>query len=176
MRIVFASREHVIMLEPPRKGLLGVTLRYPYEVRKEKDFFDDIPAEKIPKDMLDLAAPYRRDKGGPFQAAVLRGPLRGRAQGFDQAQAGRQDDRAGEGAESDQCRQPDGCAAQEPWAGGRRPPQKGSRALGDAPARPLQARTCSPPAQGGLIGDLSQSNKTNSPSNIRCIRCKRHAR
>src|SRR5262249_20381502 len=34
-RVVFTSREHVIALEPRGKGLLGITLRYPYEVRKE---------------------------------------------------------------------------------------------------------------------------------------------
>jgi DNA end-binding protein Ku len=33
-----------------------MTLRYPYEVRKESDYSDDIPDEKLPKDMLDLAA------------------------------------------------------------------------------------------------------------------------
>jgi DNA end-binding protein Ku len=33
-RVVFTSREHVIALEPRGKGLLGITLRYPYEVRK----------------------------------------------------------------------------------------------------------------------------------------------
>ena len=32
-----------------------MTLRYPYEVRKEADYFDDIADEKLPKDMLDLA-------------------------------------------------------------------------------------------------------------------------
>jgi DNA end-binding protein Ku len=54
-KVVFTSREHVIALEARDKGLLGVTLRYPYEVRKEADYFDDIPDEKLPKDMLDLA-------------------------------------------------------------------------------------------------------------------------
>jgi len=34
-RVVFTSREHVIALEPRGKGLLGITLRYPYEIRKE---------------------------------------------------------------------------------------------------------------------------------------------
>jgi Ku protein len=55
-KIVFTSREHIISLEPRGKGLMGMTLRYPYEVRKEKDYFDDIADEKVPKDMLDLAA------------------------------------------------------------------------------------------------------------------------
>ena len=54
-KVVFTSREHIIALEARDKGLLGVTLRYPYEVRKEEEYFDDIPDEKMPKDMLDLA-------------------------------------------------------------------------------------------------------------------------
>jgi DNA end-binding protein Ku len=35
--------------------MMGVTLRYPYEVRKESEYFDEIPDEKVAKDMLDLA-------------------------------------------------------------------------------------------------------------------------
>jgi DNA end-binding protein Ku len=53
--IVFTTREHVIAIGPRGKGMLGVTLRYPYEIRKEADYFDDIPDERVPKDMLDLA-------------------------------------------------------------------------------------------------------------------------
>ena len=55
-KVVFTSREHIIALEARGKGLLGITLRYPYEVRNEADYFDDIPDEKIPKDMLELAS------------------------------------------------------------------------------------------------------------------------
>jgi DNA end-binding protein Ku len=65
-KVVFTSREHVIALEPRGKGLMGVTLRYPYEVRKEKVYFDDIPDEKIPKDMLDLAGHIVESKAGHF--------------------------------------------------------------------------------------------------------------
>jgi DNA end-binding protein Ku len=64
--VVFTSREHVIALEPRGKGLLGVTLRYPYEVRDEKDYFDDIPSERIPKDMLELAQHIVKSKAGHF--------------------------------------------------------------------------------------------------------------
>jgi DNA end-binding protein Ku len=32
---------------------LGVTLRYPYEVRNEEDYFGDLPDEKVTKEMLD---------------------------------------------------------------------------------------------------------------------------
>jgi Ku protein len=66
-RIVFTSREHVIGLEPRGKGLIGMTLRYPYEVRKEEDYFDEIPDEKIPKDMLDLATHIVQSKIGHFE-------------------------------------------------------------------------------------------------------------
>src|SRR5262249_31554982 len=57
---------HVIALEARDKGMLGITLRYPYEVRDEKDYFGDLPDEKIPKDMLDLAAHIVETKSGHF--------------------------------------------------------------------------------------------------------------
>src|SRR6516165_7299605 len=66
-RVVFTSREHVIALEPRSKGLLGITLRYPYEVRKEDVYFDDIEDEKIPKDMADLAAHIVETKSSHFK-------------------------------------------------------------------------------------------------------------
>lgn len=66
-KVVFTNREHVIALEPRDKGLLGVTLRYPYEIRKEKDYFDDIPNESVPKDMLELATHIVHSKAGHFK-------------------------------------------------------------------------------------------------------------
>ena len=65
-KVVFTSREHIIALEARGKGLIGVTLRYPYEVRKEDEYFDDIADEKIPKDMLDLATHIVETKTGKF--------------------------------------------------------------------------------------------------------------
>src|SRR5262245_48464214 len=65
-RVVFTTREHVIALEPRGKGIMGITLRYPYEVRKEDDYFDEVPHEKIPKDMLDLATHIVKTKSGHF--------------------------------------------------------------------------------------------------------------
>src|SRR5436190_21349555 len=65
-RVVFTSREHVIALEPRGKGLLGVTLRYPYEIRKEDQYFDEIEDEKVPKDMLELASHIVETKSGHF--------------------------------------------------------------------------------------------------------------
>ena len=65
-KVVFTSREHIIALEARGKGLLGITLRYPYEVRKEEEYFDDIPDEKIPQDMLELASHIVETKAGHF--------------------------------------------------------------------------------------------------------------
>jgi DNA end-binding protein Ku len=65
-KIVFTNREHIIALEPRSKGLMGVTLRYPYEIRDEKDYFDDIPNESVPKDMLELATHIVQSKAGHF--------------------------------------------------------------------------------------------------------------
>jgi len=66
-KVVFTSREHIISLEARGKGLLGVTLRYPYEVRKEDEYFDGITDEKIPKDMLDLATHIVGTKKARFE-------------------------------------------------------------------------------------------------------------
>jgi DNA end-binding protein Ku len=65
-KVVFTSREHVMALEARGKGMVGVTLRYPYEVRNEKEYFDDIPDEKVPKDMLELAGHIIETKSGHF--------------------------------------------------------------------------------------------------------------
>src|SRR6195256_6294332 len=51
-RIVLTNREHIIAIEPFGKGLLGITLRYPYEVRDEADYFDNIKNPKISRDMI----------------------------------------------------------------------------------------------------------------------------
>src|ERR1700730_12348023 len=55
-RIVLTNREHVIAIEPFRKGLLGTTLRYPYELRDADDYFDDIKSPKIPTAMVELTS------------------------------------------------------------------------------------------------------------------------
>ena len=65
-RVVLTRREHVIALEPKGRGLLGLTLRYPYEVRDEASYFEDIPDLKLPKEMLDLATHIVNTKSGHF--------------------------------------------------------------------------------------------------------------
>ena len=66
-RVVLTNREHIIALEPLEKGLMGTLLRYPYEVRSEKEYFDDIQDVKVTKDMLDLARHIVETKSGSFE-------------------------------------------------------------------------------------------------------------
>jgi non-homologous end joining protein Ku len=65
-RIVLTNREHVMAIEPLGKGLLGTTLRYPYELRDEDDYFDGIKSPKISKDMIELASHILDTKAAHF--------------------------------------------------------------------------------------------------------------
>jgi DNA end-binding protein Ku len=65
--VVLTNREHIIALEPLDNGLMGTLLRYPSEVRSEKEYFDDIQDVKITKDMLDLAKHIVEQKSGSFE-------------------------------------------------------------------------------------------------------------
>jgi DNA end-binding protein Ku len=65
-RVVLAKRERAIMLQPWDKGLMGTTLRYPYEIRNAKEYFDDIPNVKLEPDMLKLAEQILRSKATDF--------------------------------------------------------------------------------------------------------------
>src|ERR1700726_3030278 len=65
-RLVLTNREHIIALEPLEKGLVGTLLRYPYEVRSEEEYFDEIQDVKVTKDMLDLARHIVNQKSGRF--------------------------------------------------------------------------------------------------------------
>ena len=65
-RVVLSKRERVIILEPSDKGLVGTTLRYPYEVRDAKDYFDDIPEVALEPEMLKLAEQILKSKATDF--------------------------------------------------------------------------------------------------------------
>ena len=66
-RVVLTNREHIVALEPLGKGLMGTLLLYPYEVRSEDEYFDDIQDVKVTKDMLDLAKHIVEKKSGSFE-------------------------------------------------------------------------------------------------------------
>jgi Ku protein len=71
-RIVLTNREHIIAIEPLGKGLLGTTLRYPYELRDEDSYFGDIKNPKISKDMVELAGHILRSKAAHFDPSKFK--------------------------------------------------------------------------------------------------------
>src|SRR5246500_3732493 len=66
-RVVLTNRKHITAREPMDKGLVGTLLRYPYEVRSEEEYFDEIQDVKVTKDMLDLAKHIVNQKSGSFE-------------------------------------------------------------------------------------------------------------
>ena len=66
-RVVLTNREHIIALEARGKGLVGMLLRYPYEIRDENEYFDDIQDVKVTKEMLDLTKHIVETKSGDFE-------------------------------------------------------------------------------------------------------------
>src|SRR5918998_3981658 len=65
-RVVIARRERMVLLEPLGKGIMATVLRYPYEVRGEEAYFDDIPDLNLPKEMRDLAGHIIDTKAADF--------------------------------------------------------------------------------------------------------------
>ena len=88
-RVVLAKRERVIMLEPWDKGLTATTLRYPYEIRDAKEYFDDIPDVKVEPDMLKLAQAHPPEQGDGLRPLAVCGSLRGGRRRDAQEEAGR---------------------------------------------------------------------------------------
>jgi DNA end-binding protein Ku len=70
-RIVLARREHVVMLEAFDKGLLAVTLRYPYELREAAAYFEDVPDLKLPAEMKELASHIVDSKTAQFDPSTF---------------------------------------------------------------------------------------------------------
>jgi Ku70/Ku80 beta-barrel domain len=71
-RLVLSKRERVIALEAYDKGLLGTTLRYPYEVRNAEDYFSDLADLAIAPEMLTLAEHILDSKAGAFDPTAFR--------------------------------------------------------------------------------------------------------
>jgi DNA end-binding protein Ku len=66
-RVVLSKRERPIILRPLGKGLEGMTLRYPYEVRSEQEYFGGIPEVKVTQEMLKLAEHIVETKKDDFK-------------------------------------------------------------------------------------------------------------
>jgi DNA end-binding protein Ku len=65
-RVVMHRRERLLMLQPRGKGIAATALRYKPEVRKEDAYFKEIPATRVPHDMLQLAEHILEQKKGHF--------------------------------------------------------------------------------------------------------------
>ncbi len=70
-RVVLSRREHAVMIEPFGKGMLAVTLRYPYEVRDQAPYFEGIADLSLPEDMKELALLIVDRKKGSFDPAKI---------------------------------------------------------------------------------------------------------
>ena len=121
-RIVLTNREHVIAIEPLGKGLLGTTLRYPYELRDEDDYFDDIKSPKISKDMIELAGHILNTKAAHFDPSKFKDEYEDALKALVRRKAAGKPIKAAEPrGEAEQRHQPDGCAETEPEGqGGQR--------------------------------------------------------
>jgi hypothetical protein len=71
-RLVLAKRERVIALDAYDKGLLGTTLRYPYEVRKAEDYFCDLPDLTIAPDISRWPSIFSTARASEFEPATFR--------------------------------------------------------------------------------------------------------
>jgi DNA end-binding protein Ku len=67
--VVISRRERIVMLEPFEQGLMATTLRYGYEIRDAKPYFEDIPPLKLPDEMVKLAEHILDTKSGHFDPA-----------------------------------------------------------------------------------------------------------
>jgi DNA end-binding protein Ku len=65
-RVVLSKRERVIMLQPWDKGLLGTTLRYPYELKDADGYFAGIKDVKVDSELLGLAQHILKSKEAKF--------------------------------------------------------------------------------------------------------------
>jgi DNA end-binding protein Ku len=65
-RVVMAQRERLVALEPRDKGMVATVLRSHDEVRKMKEFFDDIPNVKPDAEMIAIATKIIQQKEADF--------------------------------------------------------------------------------------------------------------
>jgi DNA end-binding protein Ku len=66
-RVTLTNIERIIALDPHDKGMIGILLRYPYEVRNSAQYFDDIQDTRITNDILELAKHIVEKRAGHFE-------------------------------------------------------------------------------------------------------------
>ena len=68
-RIVMATRERILALEPRGKGILAYTIRSDDEVRKPDEIFNDVSDAKPAAAMISIAEKIIQQQEGPFDPA-----------------------------------------------------------------------------------------------------------
>ena len=97
-KVVLTNRERLVSISPRDQGMLLQTLRTGQEVRSATAYFEDIQANGVDKEMLELAEKLIEQKTRDFDPGRLRGPLRGRPDGDHQGQDQGRDPGGGGGA------------------------------------------------------------------------------
>ena len=160
-RIVLTNREHVIAIEPLGKGMLGTTLRYPYELRDEHEYFDDIKNPKISKDMVELAGHILDSKAAHFDPSKFKDEYETALKTLVKRKAAGKPVKSAEREEKpSNVDQPHGCAEAEPEGQSlgqalRRPPAR--RAAAARRRRPH--RSAAPAPQGELKTSASRRHR-----------------
>ena len=159
-RVVLSRRERMIMLQPRGKGILATTLRYPYEVRQDAEYFRGISEIELPKEMLEIAEVIIDRKSGHFEPEKFSDRYEEAVVSLVRAKQAGQDVCGSRGAGTEQGRQYHGRAEAQPR--GRR----WGRDACAAPAGAEQARRCARCSGGG-----AQAPGTQGP--LRGPRCRR---
>ncbi|MBI1868408.1 MAG: Ku protein [Methylocystis sp.] len=71
-QLTMRGRENLVAVMPYGKGLLLETLRYANELRAADAYFDDIPDQKVDKEMVALASELIQRKIKPFDPAAFK--------------------------------------------------------------------------------------------------------
>ena len=71
-RVVMHTRERLLGIEPRDQGLVAFTLRSAAEVRDADDAFEDIPATKPDKQMVEIARKIIDQQSGPFEPETFK--------------------------------------------------------------------------------------------------------
>ncbi len=191
-RVVLYGRERIVMLEPRGEGILATSLRYAYEVRDDKAYFDDIPKDRNRQGDARSRAAYHRRQGGEIRSRDVQGRLSGGGRRSDPRQArGPSRARAPHGAAPsnvvnlmDALRRslgPDGGkGGKAAGAKPRRGESEGRRAGACArPRRRWPRRGCERPADGRAFEDarsLSRQTRFRGDAASRAARAERRAR
>ena len=118
-RIVMATRERILALEPRGKGILAYTIRSDAEVRKPDEIFAGITDAKADPAMIAIAEKIIEQQEGPFDSSQFVDRLRESAQRADRREEERPQARGRGRARKHQRHRPDGGAQGQPWGQGK---------------------------------------------------------